>query len=224
MSAGVVEQWAGLGEVFNPLEGTRLLVRKSGHLVNYTNLSLPESQPREKRLQLFREHMDDDYVIKFMPFDATVHGIVESIMEANYNIIAIERRNTLSAYLSVLIAYHHQVWNVTAKNEQPVYEPFVVPEEEIVSLAKSIATYHHLRDKFKPSAILYYEDIASQSSVMTLKQAGIYHEGAEAKDSPTKKLLSFEDKTKLIINLEEVIDHLTGILVSYDVTMEHNDL
>ena len=224
VAAGVVEKWAGLSEVFNPLENTRLLVSKDGHLINYTNLDLPESQPREKRLQLFREHMDDDYVIKFMPFDTTTHGVVESIMEANYNIIAVERRNTLSAYLSVLIAYHHRVWNVTDANERPVYEPFVVPEDQMISLGKSIAIYHHLRDKLKPSAILYYEDIAAQPSMMTLKQAGIYHAGVEARESPTKKLLSFEDKTKLIINLEEVIDHLTGILMAYDITMEHNDL
>lgn len=223
-SAGVVKGWANLGEVFNPLDGTRLLVSHSGHLDNLVDLNTVTTQSREDRLHLFREHLDDDYVIKILPYDTMTQGVVETVMQANYNIIAIERRNPLSAYLSVLIGYHHQVWHIFDSDDRPVYKPFVATEQEMLKLGKSLSIYHHLRDRLNPSAILYYEDIVGQSVVETLKQAGVYHEGAEAKDTPTKKLLSFEDKTKLIINLEEVIDHLTGILIPYMINMEHNNL
>jgi hypothetical protein len=223
ISAGLVEEWSGIGEVFNPLDGT-MLVRKSGHLINYTNLDLPESQPRENRLWLFREHTDDDYIIKMLPYDINTKGVVNAVMEAGYNIIAIERRNPLSAFLSVIIAYHYNVWNVKDTNELPIYEPFVVSKDIILALGKSLGVYHHIRDRLNPSAILYYEDIATQPVEATLKQAGVYQEGVVTKGSPTKKILSFEDKIKLVINLEEVIAHLNGILMAYDVTMEHNDL
>jgi len=224
ISAGVVEKWASVGEVFNPLENTRLLISKDGHLVNYTNLDLPESQPREDRLRLFREHMDDDYIIKIMPYDINTSGVVDAVAGAGYNIIAIERRNPLSAFLSVIIAYHYNVWNVKDTNELPTYEPFVVPRDIMLALGKSLGMYHRIRDHLNPSAILYYEDIATQPVDITLKQAGVYQEGAVTEGSPTKKILSFEDKTKLVINLEEVIDHLNGILMAYGVTMEHNNL
>jgi len=224
IAAGAAEKWAAVGEVFNPLENTRLLVSKDGHLVNYTHLDLPEAQPREARLQLFREHMDDDYIIKMLPYDTNTEGVLEAVMGAGYNIIAIERRNPLSAFLSVIIAYHHNVWNVKDTSELPVYEPFVASEDIMIALGKSIGMYHHIRDRLNPSAILYYEDIATQSVEVTLKQAGVYQEGVVTQGSPTKKILSFEDKTKLVINLEDVIDHLNGILMAYGVTMEHNNL
>jgi hypothetical protein len=223
IAAGVVEKWAAVGEVFNPLENTRLLVSKDGHLVNYTNLNLPESQPREERLRLFREHMDDDYIIKMLPYDTNTGGVVAAVVEAGYRIIAIERRNPLSAFLSVIIAYHHQVWH-TYDDDQPVYEPFEVSAQDMYALGKSVSVYYHHRDALHPSNILYYEDIASNPVVNTLKELGLYQEGTPTKESPTKKLLSFEEKTKLIINLEEVVDHLTGILTPYTVTMEHNNL
>ncbi len=224
-SAGVVKEWANLGEVFNPLEGTQLLVSPShGHLVHITNLISAITQPREERLQLFKEHMDDDYIIKILSYDTAHEGVVGTVMGANYNIMAIERRNPLSAYLSVLIAYHHRVWHVFDSNYRPVYEPFEVSEQEMIALGKSLAIYHHYRDQLNPSAILYYEDIVEQSITATLKQAGVYHEGAAVEDTPTKKLLSFEEKIKLIINFEEVVNHLTGILTPYMITMEHNNL
>lgn len=224
IAAGVVEEWAAVGEVFNPLENTRLLVSKDGHLVNYTDLDLPESQPREVRLQLFRKHMDDDYIIKMMPYDTNTTGVVEAVMGAGYNIIAIERRNPLSAFLSAIIAYHNNVWNVKDTSKLPTYEPFVASKDIMFALGKSIGMYHRIRDHLDPSAILYYEDIATQPVGVTLKQAGVYQEGVATEESPTKKILSFEDKTKLVINLEEVIDHLNGILMAYGVTTEHNNL
>jgi hypothetical protein len=223
VAAGVVESWAGLGEVFNPLDGTRLLLSFDGHLRNLTGLNTVTTQSREDRLQLFREHLDDDYIIKMLPYDTRVQEVVETVMQAGYNIIAIERRNPLSAYLSVIIGYHHQVWHAYG-DEQPVYEPFVATEKEMLTLGKSLSMYYHLRDHMNPSAILYYEDIVMNSVESTLKELGLYHDGIPTKESPTKKLLSFEEKTKLIINLEEVVDHFTGILTPYMVTMEHNKL
>lgn len=224
VAAGAVEWWADLGEVFNPREGNKLTVHPSGHLIHEYDLVPPEVQSREDRLRIFNEHTDEDYIIKYMPFDTTNPDTMKSIIDAGYRFINIERRNPLSAYLSVIIAYHHQIWQVGNTDELPVYEPFVASEEEITGLSLSITRYYHYRDYVNPSAILYYEDVAIQSAAETLKQAGMYHEGVLASDSPTKKIHSFEDKTKLIINLEEVIDHLTGILTAYGVTMEHNDL
>ena len=225
LAAGVLEPWASIGEVFNPVDGARLLVSsQSGHLVNHHDVNLSDEQSREERLQLFKKHSADNYIIKMMPHDLKAHGLVEAVMEAKYNIIAIERRNPLSAFLSSIIAYQHQVWHIYDQNKIPEYEPFVVSDEHIVALGKSFAIYHHTRDQLNPSSILYYEDIVQQPIVATLVRAGVYQEGVVVKESPTKKIHSFEDKAKLIINLEEVIDYLTGILVAYDITMEHNSL
>jgi len=224
IAAGVVEEWAGLGEVFNPLDGTRLLLSIDGHLRNITDGNFVVTQSREDRLRLFKEHLKDDYIIKMLPYDTTVRGVVETVMQENYNIIAIERRNPLSAYLSAIIAYRHQVWNITDPNNQPVYEPFVATNQEMLALGKSLSIYHHLRDHLNPSAILYYEDIVGQPVIETLKQAGVYQEGMPTRDTPTKKLLSFEEKTKLIINLEEVVAYFTGIMTPHMITIEHNNL
>ena len=224
LAAGVVEPWASIGEVFNPVDGTRLLVSsQSGHLVNHHNVELPVEQPREDRLRLFKEHSADDYIIKMMPNDLKAQGLIDVVMEAKYNIIAIERRNPLSAFLSSIIAYHYSVWHIYG-DEKPEYKPFVASPEYILALGKSFSIYYHYRDKLNPSSILYYEDIAQQPTAVTLARVGLYQEGVEAKESPTKKIHSFDDKAKLIINLEEVIDHLTGILMAYNVTMEHNNL
>jgi hypothetical protein len=168
--------------------------------------------------------MDDDYIIKVMPYDTQNAGVIPAVMGAGYNFIAIERRNPLSAYLSGIISFRHQVWHITEGEERPVYESFVASKEEILGIAKGMSLYYHYRDRLNPSAILYYEDMAAQPVTETLKQAGVYQEGVITRNTPTKKLLSFDDKAKLIINLEEVIDHLTGILMAYNVTMEHNNL
>jgi len=223
VAAGVVQKWANLGEVFNPTAGSRIAVQ-SGHLIHQYNLAIPELQLREDRLRLFKKHTNDDYIIKYMPYDITNPDTVKTVVEAGYNFVAIERRNSLSAYLSVIIAYHHQIWHITEEVPRSEYKPFVASEEEIIGLGKSMSLYHRYRDYLNPSAILYYEDVATQSSFETLKQAGVYQKGAPVKDAYSKKIHSFEDKTKLIINLGEVADYLTGILLPYGVTMEHNEL
>lgn len=223
VSAGAVKEWADLGEVFNPMRGSMLSVQ-SGHLVNRIDAASPEVHSREDRLLLFKQHIDDDYIIKYMPYDITNPDTVKTVVGARYKFIAIERRNPLSAYLSVIIAYHHRVWHILDEANRPVYEPFVASEEEIKGLGISMSLYHRYRDYFNPSVVLYYEDIVAQASSETLKRAGVYQEGALVSEAPTKKIHSFEDKIKLIINLEDVIEHLTGILLPYDVTMEHNDL
>lgn len=225
IKAGVVEPWALVGEVFNPLEGTRLLFQHpQGHLVNLTNQSLDESQTREKRLELFKEHSDQDYIIKLLAFDTDTPGVVEAVQDAGYRIIPIERRNPLSAFLSILIAFRHKVWHTFDKNFEPQYEPFEVTKAEMIGLGKSFSLYYHKRDIITQEPVVYYEDIATQSAEDTLRQLGIYQEGVPVEDSPTKKLLSFEEKAKLITNLDEVTEHLYGLLTPYMINTEYNEL
>jgi len=92
------------------------------------------------------------------------------------------------------------------------------------ALGRSFSVYYHHRDTLEPTDVLYYEDIVANSVESTLKELELHHEGIPTEGSPTKKLLSFEEKTKLIINLEEVVNHFTGIPTPYMVTMEHNKL
>ncbi len=222
VAAGLVEPWAGnVGEAFNPLEGTQLTV-EDGHLIN-RSLADDTVQSRAERYELFRDHLDDNYIVKVMAFDMKYLFIPNKLIDAGYKFIAIERRNPLSAYLSSLIAYHHSVWHVYG-DEKPVYEPFVVPTTEIVQLGRAISLYHRYRDHLDPSAIIYYEDVVQNPVANTLQRANLYQEGVPTFNTRTKKILSFEDKAKLIINLEEVIEYLTGILMAYNVTMEHNNL
>ena len=224
MAAGIAKEWAVIDEVFNPHDDRLLRTNpNTGHLEHLelpTRLSTP--QLRGDRLRLFREHLNDDYIIKMMAFDTKEPGIVDTIVE-NYNVVAIERRNPLSAFLSHLIAFHHWVWNIF-DDTKPVYEPFVVPEDEMKQLGTAFSFYYYWRDRMNPQAIVYYEDIATQSAEATLRQVGLYQEGFPTMDSPSRKLLSFEEKTKLIINLQEVVEHFTGILAPYTIDIESNNL
>jgi len=224
IEAGVIEPWAMVGEVFNPLEGTRLLFKHpQGHLINLTNQSLENPQSREERLELFKES-DRDYIIKILAYDLTVPGVAEAVKSAGYRIIPIERRNPLAAFLSILVAFRHKVWHTYDENFEPQYEPFRVTQAEMKALGKSFALYHQHRDGLTQEPVVYYEDIASQSAEETLRQVGVYQDGIPAIESPTKKLLTFEEKASLITNLDEVADHLYGVLTPYMVSIEHNNL
>ncbi len=188
VAAGVVEPWASIGEAFNPLEGTRLQVT-DGHLVNVnTHFSdIDPPQKREERLRLFQKYTHHDYITKMLPYDIELYGLPATVQDAGYRIIAIERRNPLSAFLSVIIAYQHWVWHAYG-NEQPVYEPFEVPTRMMQALGKSFSIYYHHRDTLEPTDVLYYEDIVMNSVESTLKELGLHHEGIPTEGSPTKKL------------------------------------
>ena len=224
IEAGVAESWAMVGEVFNPLEGTRLLFKHpQGHLINLTELMTNSTQSREERLELFKES-DRDYIIKILAYDLTLPGVAEAVKDAGYRIIPIERRNPLAAFLSILIAFRHKVWHTYDENFEPRYEPFRVTQAEMIGLGKSFSLYYQHRDGLTQEPVLYYEDIASQSPEETLRQIGLYQEGVPAIESPTKKLLSFEEKADLILNLDEVMEHLNGLLTPYMIATEHNNL
>ena len=223
LAAGLIEEWADISEAFNP-HRRRLLVRNTDDHLENIKLPIVLSTPqfREERVELFNKHLEEDYILKVMSHDTTCMNVIDTIVK-NYMVIAIERRNVLSAYLSGLIAFHHSVWNIY-DDARSTYEPFVAPKDEIQLIGLGLSRYYHWRDKMNPQAILYYEDVAMQSPETTLRQTGLYQEGVPTTDSPTRKILSFEGKTKLIINLDEVVDHFSGIMIGCGVDTEHSEL
>ena len=215
LAAKVIEDWSVIYELFNPQEAT-VLLPVDGHL---TQVMLPDKlatpQSRDSRLKLFVEHMDDDYILKCLAFDMHAPAVRNALLTAGYEFIAVERRNPLEAYLSSIIAYHHQVWNIRDENDRPVYEPFVVPEQEMMAHGLAMSYYYYYRDRLNPRAVLYYEDMVSQSTKETLQSVDLYHDGVKAKDSPTKKLHTLDDKAKLILNLDEVMEHYYSISLTW---------
>lgn len=223
LAAGLIEEWAGISEAFNPHRKRLLICNPDGHLENIKlPITLSTPQFREERINLFNKHLDDDYIVKVMSHDTTCAGVINTIIN-NYTVVAIERRNVLSAYLSGLIAFHHTVWN-SYDGIRPKYEPFVASKEEIQLIGLGLSRYYHWRDKLNPQTILYYEDMATQTTEETLRQTDLYQDGVPTNDTPTRKLLSFEEKTKLIINLDEAVDHFYGIISAYGIDIEHNEL
>ena len=223
LAAGLIEEWAGISEAFNPHRNRLLICNPQGHLENIIlGSSLPTRQFREERVELFNKHLNDDYLIKVMSHDTTCTSVIDTVVD-NYTIIAVERKNVISACLSGLIAFHHSIWNVQ-DNTQPKYEPFVATTEELQLIGLGISRYYYWRDKLNPQAIVYYEDMATQTTEDTLRQTGLYQGGVPTNDTPTRKLLSFEEKTKLILNLDEALDHFYGIISAYGIDIEHNEL
>ena len=222
VNAGVLEPWALVGEVFNPLEGTRLIQTPDGHLEIITGQPEP-TQSRNERLDLFQRD-NRNYIIKILAFDTDTPGVVETVQNAGYRIIPIERRDPLSAFLSILIAFRHKAWHTYGDAGKPQYEPFRATQAEMIGLGKSFSLYYHRRDRITSEPVLYYEDIATQSAETTLRQIGIYQEGIQVEDSPTKKMLTFDEKAQLITNLDEVTEHLYGLLTPYMVNIEHSEL
>jgi hypothetical protein len=222
-AAGLAKEKFFLGEPFVPTT-RNILVSEDGHLRQL--MPPPEGatvpQLRPERTKLFREHLHQDYIIKFMSQD-TKNAEAVDMIRSSYNVIAIERRNVMSAYLSALIAYQHQVWHAKSEAERPEYHEIVVPRNQMRNIGAHFSRYYQWRDLMNPRVILCYEDIIAQSREATLRQIGLYQEGIEIPESSTIKMHSFQDKAKLIKNLDEVMDHFSGILVAYGIPMVHND-
>lgn len=228
VATGENEEWSHLGEVFTPHTYSTLIV-EDGHLeiVRTTephDRSNNVPQMREARFKLFKLFSHHDYVMKFMSQDTQTSGIAEW-MRDNYRIIAIERRNVLSAFLSSLIAYEYQNWRVLVRDKRPDYKPFVVERDVMKPLATHIMRYYRYRDSLNPSHVLYYEDIVNTSEEDIIRMAGMVPKPNHVYELPnTVKIHTFQEKMDLIENLDEVVQYFMETMAPYGIEMEHNDL
>ena len=208
-----------LGEPFNPVEGRILGVRgKYLHIDEVPGAF----QSREARFQTFAAHAPESYVYNLKSLDVR-DAVIREWAKANNRIIAIERHNVFSGFLSALIANHHKVWHVLHGQEKPEYTPFVADEHLIRSNGKQWVAYYKHRDSLQPR-IMYYEDIAHQSVEVTMKQAGVYQAGLPLAMPLVQKLHTFEQKKALVLNHEDVFDYLVAILTPFDVQSAYTEL
>ena len=228
VATGENEEWSHLGEIFTPHTYSVATV-KDGHL---TLVRTAESydhgnnvpQMRETRFKLFKMFSHHDYVMKFMGQDTQTFGITEW-MRDNYHVIAIERRNVLSAFLSSLIAFEYQKWIVLVNDDRPDYKPFVVEQNVMHSLMKHIILYYRYRDALNPTHVLYYEDIVNTSEEDIIQLAGMVPKPNHVYELPiTAKIHTFQEKMDLIENLDEVVQYFMETMAPYGIEMEHNDL
>lgn len=211
-----------LFEPFTPHEA-RTLVHQDGGLVLSSHTPLPvwQAQTREERFRLFQSHDDRDYVLKVMSMDTSQPGLIEYI-RGRYKVIAVERRNALSAYLSALVSFEHNVWAIEP-GERPEYHRFTVSEEIMNVIGTHITRYYTYLDRMNPDTVLYYEDVVADPKV-ALERCGLYHPGASIPEHRTAKNLSYKDKVSLIENVDEVVEHFMGIMTPYMPNLESNDL
>lgn len=223
LATGENEDWSYLGEIFNPIR-KRAVIEKDGHLENISlQQPLDEPQLRPERFDLFLKYSHQEYLVKVLSQDTT-HPEIVPWMRNNYRTICIERRNVLSAFISGLIAYQHQTWHVQPGKKRPEYKPFVVDQRTMKIYGAHFARYYRYRDELNPTHILYYEDIANASPQEIIEMVDMVPTPDWEYTPPTTKLHSFQEKLDLIQNLDEVVEHLMGVLTAYGVVMEHNDL
>jgi hypothetical protein len=225
-------QMEDTGEVFNPVvnnilgtDGDRLRLARLP-----SDLPWKSRQTHAARFEIFKQHLHQDYIIKVQSGDTRSPDIIDCIRE-HYPVIAIERRNVLDGFLSILIADHYNFWQWSVGTTKPCYLPFTVPRRRLYDFGEYWMRYYAFRDHLRPRAIIYYEDMLERPIQDTLEMAGVYREGNEIVEASTQKLHSLEEKMALIDNVDEVTDYITGILhqfvrirTSYDVELEHNDL
>jgi len=191
-----------LSECFNPNDDSSL-VEINGNLENIKHEQLPEDevQSRDTRLKYMQRHNHQDYFIKVFGIDMR-HGGIREYVRSNYELIAIERRNSLSAVFSGLIAIQHWYFNDTV-GEPPEYQPFVAKYQHFSFMTDALLSYYKHKDDLNIRMTYVYEDMIKMSRPDILRELNLGKCGAIA--LPLRKLLDFKAKVNLIQNYDEVL-------------------
>jgi hypothetical protein len=202
ISAGAIGSDNNLDEVFNPVDG-RKLISANNHVRNVVHYGV---MSRKDRFDLFTQSSDQDYLIKVLSADVEYRPVLPWLV-ANYPIITIERRDHLEAFLSWVIAWYSKKWNVGLDAPNPVIEPFIADMNAVTSAGIIFSRYFQAKPIISAQAHIYYEDMVAMSPREVLEHVGIYHPCATTTNTRFRKLTSMEEKVKLIINLDEVISY-----------------
>ena len=177
---------------------------KLRHIQLPDHVRVQRSQNRRKRWALFTKHFADDYFIKMMARDLLIPRIGH-VMPKLYPCYSIERRNVLSAFVSGLVAQHHNLWNLDKRHDKPVYERFVATPRNMRIIGTNYTWfYNRVGRGMQVRGRFFYEDVI-EDPIPALKEMGMYHEGVDV-SMRYQKLASFNEKLSLIINVGEVID------------------
>jgi hypothetical protein len=174
----------------------------NGKLEHIKHEPVPESkvQDRDTRLGYMQRRNHTDYFIKVFGTDMRHEGIRKYVRE-NYELIAIERRNSLSAVLSGIVAIQHWYFNDTG--EPPEYQPFVAKYQHFSFMADALQSYYKHKDDLNIRMTYVYEDMIKMGRPDILRELNLGKCGAIA--LPLRKLLDFKAKVNLLQNYEEVL-------------------
>lgn len=194
-----------LGECFTPSD-TASLVEVNGTLWRsiHGQLLEHEIQDRDVRLEYMKQHNYQDYFIKVFGIDLHHNGIREYVSE-NYELIAIERRNSLSAVLSGIVAIQHWFFNVDSTIHKPIpnYSAFVARYQNFSYMTDALISYYKYKDELDIHKTYIYEDIVNMGRRDILSELNL---GDTVVPSlPLRKLLTFDQKVDLIQNYDEVL-------------------
>jgi len=194
-----------LGECFTPSD-ERTLIETEGklHLVEHGQLLEEEVQDRDTRLKFMEQHNHWDYFIKVFGIDLRHDGIRKYVRE-NYELIAIERRNSLSAVLSGIVAIQHWFFNVDSAIHKPIpnYSAFVARYQNFSYMTDALISYYKYKDELDIRKTYIYEDIVNMGRRDILSELNL---GDTVIPSlPLRKLLTFDQKVDLIQNYDEVL-------------------
>lgn len=242
LASGENESWSQLSEMLRPrfgnlvgkarlVRGGNIVIEIDGHLQmqplsdlsSISNFKVLPDAPIERFNKLV-EYSHQDYFIKLMPSDLREMPEIIPWMRDNYNIIAIERRNPLAAFISNLIAHRHSRWHVTTEDDHITYIPFAADMDDVEHFGRTYSHYYQYRDALKPTRILYYEDLVNISQESIIRMAGMEPLPIKYEAHATVKVHSFQEKQELILNYDEVEHHFETVMKLYGVKSEHNNL
>jgi len=168
-----------------------------------------------ERIEKLKKYKDQKIPIKILSSQIT--DTIFNYVKNRYLIILIERREKYDQLLSFLIAKQDDIWNVWNVPITALLKPtprFSANLKLIDEFFEAQLLYQKWKEEFlRMSAIdvtiVYYEDLIAKNNYKTvIEKIGINYDNRNIKNLP-KKLHSFHEKKKIIINIEEVKQYYT---------------
>ena len=215
-----MHEFQRLGEAFVPVAGGKLETFHHPELNDTFVRRIPRHDgaewmmPREERFNVFRPFVHQNYPIKIRPTDVVEDPrILPWLIENDYTFITLSRRNHFEAFVSWLIAYHHNIWTIRKKDRFPEWGTFTATPPYLTAGAHVFECYFQTLRHIPAEMHVYYEDIVCMSPQEIVEQCGVYQPGFPTPASKSVKLMDFESKKALIENLDTVEDFFLNKVV-----------
>jgi hypothetical protein len=205
-----------IGECFNPVS-EKNIIEENGHIVSKDVLGSTPIQLRPERINLIKKYQHQKYFFKIFPYDISLPDIFNFCNQYLDTIILLDRKNPFDAVLSGVISSEYEFWNADINDDIPDYKPFVAPSASYMFMLQSISKYYAFRNKFTNKNIIhvYYEDMNNKnfwSDIAKIFSPDEDYNKIDGKRLPFRKLLSYEEKVKLVLNAEEIYDAFLEIV------------
>lgn len=205
----------GLGEVFNPLEFQKIIVEEDRLSMTTFDSPLPAQhiQHREERYELFKDRVEDGYLIKIFPQDLRYDPIFDLIKTYYKRLVVVKRKDIIDTILSALIAMEHRRFN--AIDNKFKYNTFEAKLFEVEWLCHLFNQYGSFTSRLISNTTvgIYYEDVIKMKRAEIVEICGLTPNHNDNGPLPLSKLLKKEEKIPLIRNIGDVLRVISSTII-----------